>query len=97
MKKLFAWLWLIAVYSSIFAPFSLISAQKTSGKTNSINSMNMIESLPNGLQFRLSEGTVGAETREKQPVAETNPLSEKETGNLLKRIPAIKPDANDQT
>jgi hypothetical protein len=35
--------------------------------------------------------------REKQPVAETNPLSENETGNLLKRIPPVKTETGDQT
>lgn len=53
--------------------------------------------LPNGLQFRLSEGVEGAETREKTPPASGDALSESETGNLLKRIPPIKVDEDDQT
>ena len=57
----------------------------------------MNQTLPNGLQFRLSEGEAGAETREKQLPAATNPLSENETGNLLKRLPKIKTDKDDQT
>ncbi|MBA2737713.1 MAG: Ig-like domain-containing protein, partial [Pyrinomonadaceae bacterium] len=95
MKKLFAWIWLIAIYVSFIAPFSLTAnAQKSRVKTMPTNTN---QNMPNGLQFRLSEGVTGAETREKQPVAETNPLSQNETGNLLKRIPAIKPEAGDQT
>ncbi|HEY0461436.1 MAG TPA: alpha-2-macroglobulin family protein [Pyrinomonadaceae bacterium] len=52
--------------------------------------------LPDGLQFRLSEGEEGAEKREKQPLAETNPLSEGDTNSLLKRIPEIKSEQDDQ-
>ena len=53
--------------------------------------------LPNGLQFRLSEGVEGADKREKTPPVKGDPLSEGETGNLLKRIPPIKTEADDQT
>ena len=52
---------------------------------------------PNGLTFRLSEGETGAETREKQLPAKTDPLSENDTSNLLKRIPPIKEQTNDKT
>ncbi|MDQ3129848.1 MAG: Ig-like domain-containing protein, partial [Acidobacteriota bacterium] len=95
MKKLFAWIWLLAIYASLIVPLSsAMNAQKSRVKTMPTNTN---QNMPNGLQFRLSEGITGAETREKQPVAETNPLSAGETGNLLKRIPAIKSEANDQT
>lgn len=57
----------------------------------------MNQNTPNGLQFRLSEGAAGAETREKQSAAETDPLAAGEVSNLLKRIPEIKPETNDQT
>ncbi|HEX8637569.1 MAG TPA: hypothetical protein VF692_05870, partial [Pyrinomonadaceae bacterium] len=93
MKQLFAWIWLIAVYTSLIAPFAA-NAQRLKGNTTPTN---MNQNTPNGLQFRLSEGSAGAETREKQPSAETNPLSAGETSSLLKRIPAIKPETNDQT
>ncbi|MDQ3713971.1 MAG: MG2 domain-containing protein, partial [Acidobacteriota bacterium] len=53
--------------------------------------------LPNGLKFRLSEGEAGAETREKQPPAKTEQLSENQTSNLLKRIPPIKEQTDDKT
>jgi hypothetical protein len=94
MNKLFAWIWLAAIYTGMLAPMALTAnAQKTVRTT-----MNTIQNLPiNGLQFRLSEGTEGAETREKQPPAQTNPLSETETLNLLKRIPPIKQETTDQT
>ncbi len=52
---------------------------------------------PNGLQFRLSEGEAGADTREKQLPASTDALSENEMSNLLKRIPLIKEQTDDKT
>ncbi|KAK0039411.1 Ig-like domain-containing protein [Biomphalaria pfeifferi] len=71
-----------------------VQAQKVSGRAKQ-NNINM--DLQNGLQFRLSEGVEGAENREKQPPAKGDPLSESETGNLLKRIPEIKTQTDDQT
>ncbi|MGI8884395.1 MAG: MG2 domain-containing protein, partial [Pyrinomonadaceae bacterium] len=98
MKKLFAWIWLVAIYASFIAPLSLTAnAQKSRVKTMPTNTNQNTPNMPNGLQFRLSEGITGAETREKQPLPETNPLSQNETGNLLKRIPVIKPEAGDKT
>src|SRR5688500_8942855 len=79
----------------MFAPVVLQTrAQKTS---RIINQTIMNPDQPNGLQFRLSEGVEGAETREKTPPVKGNPLSESETGNLLKRIPEIKTKEDDQT
>ena len=53
--------------------------------------------MPNGFQFRLSEGVEGAENREKPAPVKGDPLSDNETGNLLKRIPEIKTQTDDQT
>ena len=50
-----------------------------------------------GLKFRLSEGVEGAEKREKQQLPSTDPLSDSDAKSLLKRIPEIKPTADDQT
>ncbi|MDQ3009101.1 MAG: Ig-like domain-containing protein, partial [Acidobacteriota bacterium] len=49
-----------------------------------------------GLQFRLSEGT--EENQRQQPVtaAPASPLSDEATNNLLKRLPVIKADDDDQ-
>lgn len=49
-----------------------------------------------GMQFRLSEGT--EENQRQQPItaAPASPLSDEATNNLLKRLPAIKADADDQ-
>lgn len=70
-----------------------VNAQKISARP--IKNMN--QNTPNGFQFRLSEGVEGAENREKQLPAKGDPLSENETGNLLKRIPEIKTQTDDQT
>lgn len=56
-----------------------------------------MKDLPNGLKFRLSEGVEGAEKREKQPLASTDPLSQGDANGLLKRLPDIKADKDDQT
>jgi hypothetical protein len=95
MRNLVSWLLLFGMYLNVISPFVIsANAQKTSGKTIAKTNMNV--NLPEGLQFRLSEGEEGAETREKQLLAETNPLSEGDTNSLLKRIPEIKTDQDDQ-
>jgi alpha-2-macroglobulin len=96
MIKLKAWISLVllgSIYFGMLAPFAA-RAQKTTGR---INQTKMNEQLPNGLQFRLSEGVEGAENREKQPPTKGDPLSDAETSNLLKRVPPIKTDTSDQT
>jgi hypothetical protein len=51
--------------------------------------------VPDGLKFRLSEGVEGAEKHVKQGLPSTDPLSD--PNSLLKRLPAIKSDPDDQT
>ncbi len=99
MKRLISLTLILSVYLGLIAPIgshlvSEANAQKTSGKTTKAI---MNQTLPNGLQFRLSEGAEGAETREKQLPAKTDLLSENETSNLLKRIPPIKEQTDDKT
>lgn len=84
---------LVAVYLSWLAPAATVVQAQVIGKAME----QRMKDVPGGLTFRLSEGVEGAETREKQPPAATDPLSEGETGNLLKRIPEIKPNTDDQT
>lgn len=50
-----------------------------------------------GLKFRLSEGTEGADRREALPTPQTSPLSDDAVNNLLKRLPPIKTDPDDET
>jgi uncharacterized protein YfaS (alpha-2-macroglobulin family) len=84
---------IFAIYLGMFAPLALeVSAQKASLKTI----QKYMSETPPGLKFRLSEGVEGAENREKQPPAKGDALTPSETSSLLKRIPEIKTDADDQ-
>ncbi len=95
MKQLTTLILIFAVYSGLIAPVGLqLNAQIVRGKTRQTN---MNQTSPNGLQFRLSEGSEGAETREVQPQVKADPLTEGETSNLLKRIPPIKEQTDDKT
>ncbi len=90
-KHLVAFILLYSVILSIFSPFMTV-AQKTAGKP--IKNMNQVTT--NGLQFRLSEGVEGAESREVKPQIKADNLSEGETSSLLKRLPPIKEDKDDK-
>ncbi|MEP6787131.1 MAG: Ig-like domain-containing protein, partial [Acidobacteriota bacterium] len=92
MKKLTTWLLLFSVYASFIAPASTANAQVI-GKAME----QRLKDVPEGLKFRLSEGVEGAETRVKQQLPSTDPLSEGDANTLLKRIPEIKPQADDKT
>ncbi len=95
MRKSISFVLLLAVYLGTFSPIILqVNGQRTRGKA--INT-NMNQALPDGLKFRLSEGAEGAETRVKQPLADTDPLSEGDAGRILGRLPAIKSETDDQT
>ncbi|MDQ3180746.1 MAG: hypothetical protein M3Q33_09520, partial [Acidobacteriota bacterium] len=94
MKQLTSLILIFAIYCGLFAPIVWTNAQIVKGKTKQ-TIMNQVT--PNGLQFRLSEGAEGAENREVQPQVKTDPLSEGETSNLLKRIPPIKEQKDDKT
>ncbi|HEX8367883.1 MAG TPA: alpha-2-macroglobulin family protein [Pyrinomonadaceae bacterium] len=94
MRKTVSFLLIFAIYLGMFAPLVLqVSAQQTSGGKTIQKYMS---ELPEGLKFRLSEGTEGAESREKQSSIKGDALSAGETSSLLKRIPEIKTDAEDQ-
>ncbi len=84
---------LIAVYLGYIAPASLVANGQVIGKAME----QKMKNTPDGLKFRLSEGVEGAETRVKQQLPATDPLTEGDANSLLKRIPAIKPAADDKT
>ncbi|HEY0429809.1 MAG TPA: DUF6049 family protein [Pyrinomonadaceae bacterium] len=95
MRKTTSFLLICVIYISMFSPLvGRTNAQQVSGKTET---KNMNVNLPYGLQFRLSEGAEGADKREKTPPVKGDALSGSETGNLLKRLPEIKAEADDQT
>ena len=93
MKKIISWVLLIAVYLGYIAPVSLVANGQVLGKAME----QRMKDTPEGLKFRLSEGVEGAETREKQQLPPTDPLSEADANGLLKRIPEIKPVSDDKT
>ncbi|MDQ3747506.1 MAG: MG2 domain-containing protein [Acidobacteriota bacterium] len=98
MKQVISLILIFSVYIGLIAPIGShfileANAQKISVKKRTVN----MNDLSNGLKFRLSEGEAGAETREKQLPAKTDPLSENQTSNLLKRIPPIKEQTDDKT
>jgi len=91
MRKPVSWIVLLALYVGLVAP--LVTSGQVIGKAIETKMKDM----PPGLTFSLSEGQEGAEKRTKQPVSQTDTLSDAQSGDLLKRLPAIKSDPNDQT
>lgn len=94
MRKTVSFLLICGIYLGMFSPLVLRADAQVKAK---VVTTNMNQTLPNGLQFRLSEGVEGADKREKTPPVKGDPLSESDTGNLLKRVPPIKSEADDQT
>ncbi len=78
MKKLTAWLLLTSIYLTFIAPAGVVRAQAMSQAMES-----KLKDIPAGLKFWLSEGSQGAETREKAAAAATDPLSAGDTNSLL--------------
>lgn len=87
MRKLTAWLLLLSVYLTFLGP---AAPAQVIGKAMD----QKLKSVPDGLKFRLSEGVEGAETRIKTGLPTTEPLEDPKT--LLKRLPAIRSDPDDQ-
>lgn len=93
MKKAVSWVVLFAIWMSAVVPFGIIAEAQVIGKARE----NKMKDIQPGLKFRLSEGAEGAETREKQTLPPTDPLSESDAARLLKRLPEIKSQTDDQT
>src|SRR6476659_3352949 len=90
MKKSVAWIVLLTIYVGALAPFAV------QGQIIGKAMENKLQNVPPGLQFRLSEGQEGAEKRVKEVLPSTDPLTDSQSGDLLKRLPAIKTDPDDQ-
>src|SRR5690349_1465370 len=91
MRKITSWILLLSIYLSFIAPTH--TQAQIIGRTID----NKMSNVPPGLTFRLSEGQEGAEKREKQPLAPTDPLSNSDASGLMKRLPAIKVEPDDTT
>src|SRR4028118_2103145 len=93
IKKFTVWFLLFSIYFGTIAPFGS-SAQRTA-RPQQRRPQNV--NIPgNGLEFRLSEGQVGAENRQTTAPAKGESLSESETANLLKRLPPVKAEQDDK-
>src|SRR5688572_1322611 len=93
MKRIISGLCLLAVYWSMFVPFA-----RHANAQNAIDALRKrMNEQPAGLTFRLSEGAQTAETRVKQTLTPADPISGADADNILKRLPAIKSDPDDQT
>ncbi len=75
-----------------FAIWSSVSGQGRRVPVRPIQRGDMTE----GLKFRLSEGTEGADRRDALPTPQTSPLTDDIINNLLKRLPPIKTDPDDE-
>src|SRR6476620_9738404 len=91
MKKIVSGLLIFVTYWSMFAPFAATAQTITETRDKKM------ADLPEGLAFRLSEGAAGAESRVEQKLTPADPLSDDAARDLLKRLPGIKSDADDQT
>src|SRR5882757_7106033 len=86
---------ILTIYLGALAPLSpAVYAQKVSAAGGAPNNKKMSD--VKGLEFRLSEGTEGAESRTVTPPAKTDPLSTGDTDSLLKRIPPVKTTGEDE-
>ena len=70
MKKAISTLILFSIYFSFISQVTIPINAQILGKTMEQKQKD----LPPGLKFRLSEGVEGAEQRERQPLAATDPL-----------------------
>ena len=93
MKRIISALLVFATYWSMFVPFASIAGAQTVADARN----NRMKDVPQGLTFSLSEGADGAETRVKQQLAPSDPLSGVDAANLLKRLPEIKAVTGDES
>jgi alpha-2-macroglobulin len=98
-KKLTSTVLLFLMYLGMFAPIANAQTtprSKIPPKRRSVPKPIMNMTGENGLNFRLSEGSPEAESRNVTKPADTQNLSESESANLLKRLPPVKVEGDDQ-
>lgn len=93
IKKFTVWFLLFSIYFGTIAPFGIWAQRTARPPQRRPQNVNIPG---NGLEFRLSEGQEGAENRQTTPPAKGENLSETETANLLKRLPPVKAEQDDQ-
>lgn len=93
-KALISSILLFSIYLSALPP---IYAQRTVLPTRRMPNQTAMNQTPQeGLKFRLSEGVEGAENRTVTPPTAGDALSASETENILKRLPPVKIEKDDQ-
>ena len=76
-------------------PFVIWSSVSGQGRSRGVRPIQRGDATE-GLKFRLSEGTEGADRREALPTPQTSPLTDDIVNSLLKRLPPIKTDPDDE-
>ncbi len=89
-------LMLMAALIALTLPFVIWSSVSGQGRRRPVRPIQS-GATTDGLKFRLSEGTEGADRREALPSPQTSPLTDETVANLLKRLPQIKTDPDDET
>ncbi|MBP6823654.1 MAG: Ig-like domain-containing protein, partial [Acidobacteria bacterium] len=88
-------LMLMVALIALTLPFVIWSSVSGQGRRRPIRPVQLGEAA-DGLKFRLSEGTEGADRREALPSPQTSPLSDDAVNELLRRLPQIKTDPDDE-
>lgn len=87
-------LWLMIALAAILLPTMIWSS--VSGQRRRPITQPRIGNQGEGMQFRLSEGTEANDRQQSLPAPPASPLSDDATNNLLKRLPPIKAEDDDQ-
>lgn len=92
-NALISFVLLFSIYISALPP---VYAQRVAVPRRVPAPTNMNQTTQDGLKFRLSEGAEGAENRTTTPPTASDPLSASDTENVLKRLPPVKVEKDDQ-
>ncbi|MGH9799741.1 MAG: Ig-like domain-containing protein, partial [Blastocatellia bacterium] len=88
-------LMLLMALIALTLPFVIWSSVSGQARRRPVRPIQIGETT-NGLKFRLSEGTEGADRRDALPTPQTSPLTDEAVNNLLKRLQPIKTDPDDE-
>ena len=96
MRRFNALISFVLLFSIYIGALPPVYAQRIAVPRRVPNQTNMNQKTE-GLKFRLSEGAEGAETRTTTPPTAGETLSASDTENVLKRLPPVKAEKDDQT
>ncbi|QQS41498.1 MAG: Ig-like domain-containing protein [Acidobacteriota bacterium] len=92
MKQTISSLIIIAIYTSLIAPIAQTANAQTLMQTRDTQQKD----LQQGLKFSLSEGSDQGGSTDPRPPADTSPLDESATSQLLGRMPDLKTEDSDK-